>query len=147
MAEKIDDTDALLKKIKAKRQDVADYLDKNEPKQSRLMKTSIVSAALAAALTAGPGIGGGGFINALKGVVSFGIPIWQVLCLVATLLSVAAVVANGILKSYNLTSKIAKVRSCDAKLEGLETMLELKQIDVEQATSRYTQYLTEIPQV
>ncbi|MFH5832107.1 hypothetical protein ACG2F4_09535 [Halalkalibaculum sp. DA3122] len=141
------DRNALLKKIKNKRREAADYLSRNEPKKSRLLTTSIIAGALAAALTAGPGMGGSGFIEAAKGVVSFGIPVWQVLCLLATLLSMAAVISNGLLKSDDISSKIAQVRSCDAKLEGLETMLELNQIDLEHAASLYTQYLTDIPHV
>ncbi len=143
----MNDSDVLLEKIKTRRREVADYLNKHEPRHSRLITTSIVAGALAAALTAGPGVGGSGFIEAAKGVVSFGIPVWQVLCLLATLLSMAVVISNGMLKSKDLTSKISQVRGCDAKLEGLEIMLELQQIDLEQATSLYTQYLTEIPHV
>ncbi len=141
------DTEALLEKIRSKRREVAEYLKKSEPRQSRLITNSIVAGALAAALTAGPGVGGSGFIEAAKGVVSFGIPVWQVLCLLATVLSMAAVITNGLLKTRDLTSKIAQVRGCDAKLEGLETMLELDQIELNQAASLYTQYLTEIPHV
>lgn len=147
MPENKSGADALLKKIRTKRQELADYLAKNEPRHLRLINSSIVAGALAAALTAGPGIGGDGFINSVKGIVSLGIPIWQVLCLVATILSVAAVVINSMLKSHDLTSRITSARSCDAKLEGLETMLELEQINVEQATPLYTQYLTEITHV
>lgn len=143
----MNDADALLNRIKTKRREVADYLNKNEPKQSRFITISIVSGALAAALTAGPGVGGSGFIETANGLVSFGIPVWQVLCLLATLLSMSAVITNGLLKSNDLTSKIAQVRGCDAKLEGLEIMLDLEQIDLKQATSLYTQYLTEIPHV
>lgn len=104
-------------------------------------------AALAAALAAGPGIGGGVFIDSVKDIVSFGIPIWQALCLAATILSVAVVIINGMLKSRELSSEIINARSCDAKLEGLETMLDLAQVDVAQATRLYTEYLTEIPHV
>ena len=147
MPENKSDADALLTKIRTKRQKLADYLAKNEPRHFRLMNYSIVSGALAAALTAGPGIGGDEFINSVKSIVSFGIPIWQALCLMATILSVAAVIINNMLKSDDLTSKITSARSCDAKLEGLETMLELAQVNVEQATPLYTQYLTEIPHV
>lgn len=143
----MNDKDALLKKINAKRGEVYDYLKKNEPKHSRYITTSIVAGALAAALTAGPGVGGTGFIESAKGVISFGIPVWQVLCLVATLLSMSAVIANGLLKARDLTSKITRVRGCDAKLEGLEIMLDMEQIDLKQATSLYTQYLTEIPHI
>lgn len=143
----MNDTDVLLKKIKTKRREVADYLKEKEPRHSRLITISIVAGALAAALTAGPGVGGDGFIEAAKGFVSFGIPVWQVLCLLATLLSMAVVITNGMLKSKDMTSKIAQVRGCDAKLEGLEIMLELQQIELQQATSLYTQYLTEISHI
>ncbi len=59
----------------------------------------------------------------------------------------SAVIANGLLKTNDLTSKITQVRGCDAKLEGLEIMLDMNQIELKQATSLYTQYLTEIPHV
>jgi hypothetical protein len=143
----MNDADALLDRIKTKRREVADYLIKNEPRQSRFITTSIVAGALAAALTAGPGVGGAGFIETASGLVSFGIPVWQVLCLLATFLSMSAVITNGLLKSNDLTSKISQARGCDAKLEGLEIMLDMDQIDLKQAASLYTQYLTEIPHV
>ncbi|NBC26713.1 MAG: hypothetical protein GVY08_07625 [Bacteroidetes bacterium] len=143
----MNEKEALLEKIKAKRGEVSKYLEKNEPKHSRYITISIIAGALAAALTAGPGMVGTGFIDSAKGVVSFGIPIWQALCLMATLFSVSAVIANGLLKERDLTSQIARVRGCDAKLEGLELMLDLGQIDLKQAASLYTQYLTEISHV
>ena len=143
----MNDAETLSEKIKTKRREIADYLKKNEPRHSRYITTSIVAGALAAALTAGPGAGGTGFIESAKGVISFGIPVWQVLCLLATVLSMAAVISNGLLKSRDLTSKIAQVRGCDAKLEGLEIMLDMDQINLKQATSLYTQYLNEIPHV
>lgn len=143
----MNDADALLDRIKTKRQEVADYLDDNEPRQSRFITISIIAGALAAALTAGPGVGGSGFIDTASGLVSFGLPVWQVLCLLATFLSMSAVIANGLLKANDLPSKIAQVRGCDAKLEGLEIMLDMDQIDLKQAASLYTQYLTEIPHV
>jgi len=141
------ETEALLEKIKARRRKVAEYLDKNEPRQSRLITISIVAGALAAALTAGPGVGGAGFIETARDVVSFGVPVWQALCLMATFLSVSVVIANGMLKSNDLMSKISQARGCDAKLEGLEIMLSMNQIDLKQATSFYTQYLTEISHI
>lgn len=141
------EAEALLEKIKARRRKVAEYLDKNEPRQSRLITISIVAGALAAALTAGPGVGGAGFIETARDVVSFGVPVWQALCLMATFLSVSVVIANGMLKSNDLMSKISQARGCDAKLEGLEIMLSMNQIDLKQATSFYTQYLTEISHI
>ena len=147
MTEYTNDTDFLLTKIRKKRHKLAAYLAKSEPRYMRLINFSIISGALAASLTAGPGIAGNGFVDTVKDAASFGVPIWQVLCLLATILSVSTVIMNSMLKSHSLTSKINSARSCDAKLEGLETMLELSQINVEQATPLYTQYLTEMPHV
>jgi hypothetical protein len=141
------DKDRLLAKIRAKRHDLAGYLDKTEPRHSAMLMASIVAAALSAALTAGPGVGGEAFIDSASGVVSLGFPVWQVLCAAASVLSVIAVVSNGLLKSYDLTTKIASARTCDAKLEGIETMLELEQTDLKQATRAYTQCLAEMPPV
>jgi hypothetical protein len=143
----MNEAEALLEKIKVKRRQVADYLNKNEPRQSRLITFSIVAGAMAAALTAGPGVGGSGFIDTARGVVSFGVPVWQVLCLLATIFSVSVVIVNGMLKSNDLISKISQARGCDAKLEGLEIMLNLNQIELKQAASLYTQYLTEISHI
>ncbi len=69
----MNDADVLLDRIKIKRREIAGYLTKNEPKQSRFITISIVAGALAAALTAGPGVGGSGFIETASGLVSFGI--------------------------------------------------------------------------
>lgn len=147
MIQTTNDEQVLLTKIRNKRQELAAYLARAEPRSLRLINASIISGALAAALTAGPGIGGEGFISAAKNIVSFGIPIWQLLCLLATILSVAVVVSNGMLKSNSITSKVEKTRTCDAKLEGLETMIELAQVDLKQAAQLYTQCLTEIPHI
>lgn len=141
------DRSALLHRIQNKRRELARYLDESEPRHRRLLNTSIIAGAVAAALTAGPGFGGDEFITAAAAAVPLGVPIWQVLCLAATVFSVAVVIANGLLKSHDLASKISQTRTCDAKLEGLETMLELRQIDVQAAAQRYTQCLAEIPHV
>lgn len=145
MSEHTTDKDALVSRIKAKRQQISDYVAKAAPRHSWLITCSIVAGALAAALTAGPGVGGEGFIGAANDVVKFGIPVWQVLCFAATVLSIVAVIANGMLKSYDYTSKITNATRCDAKLEGIEVMLEFGQLDVSEATKQYTQCLTEIP--
>lgn len=137
----------LLTKIRNKRKELADYLARTEPRNSRLINFSIIAGALSAALTSGPAVGGDGFISSVNSTVSFGIPVWQVLCLGATILSITVVVANGMMKSNNLTTKLATTRTCDAKLEGLETMLELEQIDLKQAAQLYTQCLTEVSHI
>jgi len=147
MLEHTADKEALVLRIKAKRKQIADYLNKTAPRHSWLITCSIVAGTLAATLTAGPGVGGEGFISTAKNVVKFGIPVWQVLCLAATGLSIAAVITNGMLKSYDYASKIANASRCDAKLEGIEIMLEFDQLNVGEATKQYTQCLTEVSDI
>lgn len=147
MLETAKENQVLLTKIREKRKEIAHYLRKMEPRNAGLMNASIICGALAAAITAGPGVGGEGFIDSAKNIFSTGIPIWQLLCIVASILSVSAVIANGMLKSHSLSTKLSSTRACDAKLEGLELMLELDQVEVKQATQIYTQCLSEIPHI
>ncbi|WPP53463.1 hypothetical protein [Catalinimonas niigatensis] len=147
MLETAKDSKVLLTKIRDKRKALAEYLAKNEPWNARLINTSIIASAVAAALTVGPGVGGEDFVDTAKNVMSFGIPVWQLLCLSASILSVAAVIVNGMMKSHSLSTKLEKTRACDAKLEGLETMLELEQVDIQQAAQIYTQCLTEVAHI
>lgn len=138
---------ALLDRIKAKRQIINGYISKHEPRHNRLINFSIISGCLAALLTVGPGVGGNDFVNAIKNYATFGIPIWQILCFAASLCSVVAVITNSMLKSSDIKQKVDIARSCDAKLEGLEMMVELSQIENKQATQLYAKYLSEIPHV
>jgi len=38
-----------------------------------------------------------------------------------------------------------KAQACDAKLEGLETLVEIGRVDVDSATDQYVTALTDIP--
>jgi len=143
----MNETQTLIENIDVKRRQVSEYLNKHEPKHSRLITFSIVAGALSASLTAGPGLGGTDFIMTAGEFLTLGVPVWQALCLLATICSVAVVIVNGILKSNDMVSRISQARVCDAKLEGLAIMLNMNQIDLKQAASLYTQYLTEISHI
>lgn len=110
----------------------------------RLVNTAIVSSALAAALTVGPAFGGQTLTAWLTGTLGFTAPVWQLLCLGATICSVSAAIATNMSKSHEIASRILRAQTCDVKLEGLETLLEMDQIDMAKASSLYTQYLPEI---
>ncbi len=147
MTEGPSEKDKLQHKIATKRKDLANYLAKTEPKNTLLITSSIVCGALAAALTAGPGFGGEGFVGQFQVSESLGLPLWQLLCIVASLMSITAVIANGLLKFNDLTGKISQARMHDAKLEGLETMIEFGQIDLAQAAREYTECLSKIAHI
>lgn len=147
MTENPDEKEKLQQQIATKRKELTKYLARTEPKNTILITTSIVCGALAAALTAGPGFGGDGFISQIELPESLGLPLWQILCLLASFMSMLAVIANGLLKFNDLTGKISEARMNDAKLEGLETMIELGQIDLGQATREYTECLSRIAHI
>jgi hypothetical protein len=142
-----DEMQKLQQAISGKREELAKYLRKAEPRNTILITSSIVCGAMAAALTAGPGLGGEGFVDQFEVPESLGLPLWQILCALASLLSMAAVIANGLLKFNDLTGKISGARMNDAKLEALETMIEFGQIDLAQATREYTQCLSDIARI
>jgi hypothetical protein len=56
-----------------------------------------------------------------------------------------ATISANIYKSRDIATRLSKAQTSDAKLEGLETLIELGQIDLPKAAIQYTQYISEIP--
>jgi hypothetical protein len=69
---------------------------------------------------------------------------WRILFSLAALLSLVSVIAANLYKSHDMASNLNKARACDAKLEGLETLLELNRITLDEAATQYTQFLPDI---
>ena len=140
-----DDPDAkkkLLHMIRQKREEIRAFLDENETRNRRLVNTAIVASAIAAAFTAGPAFGGQTLTAWLTQAFGTSSPAWQLLCLGATVCSVAAAITTNLSKSHELGSKIVHAQTADAKLEGLEALLDMDQIDIQEATTQYAQHLT-----
>jgi len=144
MSTQPDSNDTLLQRIAGKRSEIAAYLSTTQPRNRRLANTAVICSAIAAALTTGPAVGGKPLTAWLTGTLGLTSPVWQLLCLAATVCSVAAAIATNMSKSHETVSKILRAQTCDAKLEGLETLIDMDQIDLQKASSLYTQYLPEI---
>ncbi len=140
-------TEILLNKIQNKRAEIDSFLACKEPRNRRLTNIAIICGAIAAVLTAGPALGGNTFTALISDAFGLSSPAWQLLCLAATIFSMTATIAINMSKSSDIRSQIDSARGCEAKLEGLQTLLELKQIEMQQAAALYTSYLTEIPHV
>ena len=147
MATTQNSTEILLNKIQNKRAEIDSFLASKEPRNKRLTNIAIICGAIASVLTAGPALGGKTFTALISDSFGLTSPAWQLLCLAATIFSVTATIAINMSKSSDIRSKIDSARGCEAKLEGLQTLLELKQIEIQQAASLYASYLTEIPHV
>lgn len=144
MAGESQNKETLIQKIKTKRAEIKAFISKVQPRYQRLVNTGIICSAIAAAAAVGPALGGKEFSDWLTNSLGSELPIWQVLCLLAALCSITAAISTNMSKSHETNSQILKAQVGDAKLEGLETLLELEQIDLDQGSKMYVQYLNEL---
>lgn len=140
------DWERLQKRIEDRRRTVEAYLRRARPRAERLTYVAIVSSALAAALTAGPGVGGTGF----TGGVAAGLDIaestvWRSLCLLGMVTSVVAAISANLSKSRNAEARIVSAEACNAELEGLQTLVEFQQVSLQEALKLYQQYVARVP--
>lgn len=129
--------DDILGRIRDKRAEVERFLATAVPRKRRLLNTTIVGGSLAAALTAGPAVGGAPFTAWLTMALDLTSPSWRLLCGAASLASIMATVATQLLKSNNVEQNIGRAQSARAKLEVLETSVTLGQLEARQAVTEY----------
>jgi hypothetical protein len=129
--------DELLSRIRQKRGELDAFLTAAQPRKRRLLNTTIVGGSLAAALTAGPAVGGSSFTAFLTGALGLSSPSWRLLCAAASVSSIAATVATQLLKTNHVEEHVARAQGCRAKLEVLDLGLTMGQIDAKQAAAEY----------
>lgn len=134
---------SLLKRIKDRRRSIHSFIKHLEPKGVLLTNVNIICSTVATLLTGAPAIGGEKLMKAVS-QVDPGSDEWRIVVAVAALFSLASVIAANLYKSHDMAANLNKARSCDAKLEGLETMLELNKITLDDAATQYTQFLPDI---
>lgn len=137
----------LLRRIKNRRRSVDAYLQSARPRASRLMWVSIISSALAAALTAVPALGGASGTGELAASLELSGPaaVWRPLCLLAMVVSIIAAVSANLSKARNAEARIINAEACSAELEGLQALVEFQQLSLEEAVKLYQQYVARIP--
>lgn len=136
--------DVLMKRIGDKRRNIKSYIGNIEPAGNRLTNLNIISGAIATIITATPAIGGEALLDVL-GSSDPGAVTWRFLFAIAAVFSLLSTIAANLYKSRDIASRLSKAHACDANLEGLETLIELEQIDLPKAAIQYTQYIAEIP--
>lgn len=134
---------SLLKRIKDRRRSIRSFVKNLEPKGVLLTNVNIICSAIATVLTAAPAIGGKTLMDAV-GASSPDSISWRILLALAALLSLVSAIAANLYKTHDMASNLNKARACDAKLEGLETLLELNRINLDDAATQYTQFLPDI---
>lgn len=136
--------DILLKRIRDKRDRIKLFLSNLEPTGIRLTNFNIICGAIATVLTATPAISGKELFNALS-ITDPNSSIWRIWVGVAALFSLLSTIAANLYKSHDIASRLGKAQACYAKLEGLETLLDLNQIDINKAAIDYAQIISEVP--
>ena len=123
------------------------FLRRARPRQTRLTVVTIVSAALAAALTAGPALGGTAFTGWAKNAskvddVSY---VWRLLCLLAMLVSITAAICANLNQASKTESRIVSAEVCRTELACLQTLVEFHQIPLSEGLKLYQQHLSRVP--
>ncbi len=137
---KIETNETLVKRIRDRRRNIRSFIDELEPRGVRLTNFNIVCGGIATLLTATPAI----FGKAVTDLVNTSVVTGRMLFALAALFSLMSTIAANLYKSHDMASRLAKAQSCDAKLEGLETLLELGQIPLKEAATQYTRLISEI---
>jgi hypothetical protein len=132
-------TQQLLRRIKNRRRTINAYLRSARPRAERLTYVAVISSALAAALTAGPALGGPRFTNQVAGALQLGgaPDVWRPLCLLVMIVSIIAAVSANLSKSKNAEARIISAATCNGELEGLQTLVEFNQVPLEEAVKLY----------
>lgn len=133
---------SLLKRIKDRRRSIHSFIKHVEPKGVLLTNVNIICSAVATVLTAGSAIGGEKLITQM--LEPSDAAKWKIVFAVPVLFSLASLIAANLYKSHDMAANLSKARTCDAKLEGLETLLELNKITLDDAATQYTQFLPDI---
>jgi hypothetical protein len=108
---------------------------------------SIIGSAVAAVLTAGPGIGGESFAGSAQQILSLPSDsiVWRVLCLGALVMSLIATIATSLSNSQEIAARVTAAETCAVELEGLETSLVFGRVSLDQAVELYQQYSAKVP--
>jgi hypothetical protein len=131
----------LSERIEQRRASIGAFLRRIRPRQSRLAATSVIGSSVAAALTAGPATGQG-FADSVASMLSLASSsvVWQSLCLMSTILSVAVALTTHFATSKGKAEQISAAETCNAELEGLQTALAFGNMPLDEAVRLYQQY-------
>jgi MFS family permease len=139
--------DELLTQIENRRAGITAFLHEVRPRRNRLTNISIISSALAAALVAGPALGGTGFTDSVKQELSLttGAMVWRPLCIAALIVSLVSVISANLSKTHDLTARIAAAEVCNTELEAVVTSLHYGHLSMEDALEQYHHILSKVP--
>ena len=131
----------LLDRVHAKRAEVERYVQVNARRRRLLVDLVVVASAVAVFLTAPPAAGGKTYTDWLQGLLHTSSPSWRLLCLLATLCSLACVIATQMQKSHNYDEHIVRAQELRATLEALELSIMSESLTPRKATGEFMKCL------
>ena len=134
----------LLEKIISKRNSVHAFIVKNEPRNKVLINVAIICGVVGTGLAGIPAIGGQGAIDSIKAATQPALPVWQLICIGASLSTMVATIATTLRSNHDVSNRLAKAQACEAKLEMLELLVTSKQIETKQAIEKYGEYCADV---
>jgi len=134
----------LLEKIIAKRNSIHSFIVKNEPRNKVLINVAIIFGVVGTGLAGIPAIGGQGAIDSIKAATQPALPVWQLICIGASLSTMVATIATTLRSNHDVSNRLAKAQACEAKLEMLELLVTSKQIETRQAIEKYGEYCADV---
>lgn len=142
-----EDKERLLARIEDERHQIDAFLRRARPRSTWLSATTMVSSALAAALTAGPAVGGEGFTSWARDAFDreSAMAVWQPLCLAAMVVSVIAAICVNLNQVAKTDSKIVSAEACNTELACLQTLVDFGQVQLDEALKLYQQHLAKVP--
>jgi hypothetical protein len=122
----------LLERVESHQARIDAYVQTARPRNARLSTIAIVGSAIAAALTAGPAIGGPSFTQASASLLSIEETsvIWRVLCLGALVVSIVSAIAVNLANNLAESNRVAAAETASVELDGLHTLLTFREISV-----------------
>jgi MFS family permease len=132
-----DPESGLISRVQTTRAEVNRYLRTTGARRRRLLNLSIVTGAIATALTAAPALGGKTFADWITATFGLSSPSWQILCALAAACSLTAAVVTQLNNSKNYEEHIAHAQQIRATLEMLEIGIATGHLSRRDATSQY----------
>jgi hypothetical protein len=139
----------LVDEIETRRRGIERYLDAKRPVSNRLTTISIISSCVAAALAAGPAVGGNGFAETVQNGLPIGqsSSVWRLLCFAAAAAAIAAAISANLSKSSDLAQRVAGAEAANSLLDGLRARMLFSRLPVAEGAQQYQEIVARIPWV
>ena len=120
-----DQRERLLNLIADQQKACRSYLAKAKPRLATLTFLNLAAGALAAAVAAGPALGGSSLLDTVQVRLDIGNDdlLYQVICAVAFVMSLISVITANIIRAYDFSARVAAVEGCCSELDSLRIQL------------------------